>query len=43
MLNNLELAMKYLDKIEAELNKVAETIGHPSFEEFFEEEAQKAA
>jgi len=45
-LKDYELAMSYIDGIEAELNKIAEAVGHPSFEEFFEaEEAclQKAA
>lgn len=28
----------YLDIIEAELNKIAAEIGHPSFEDFFKEE-----
>lgn len=43
MLNNLELCMHYLDVIEAELNKIAEAVDHPSFEEFFEEDVQLAA
>lgn len=37
-LKDYELAMSYIDGIEAELNKIAEAVGHPSFEEFFEAE-----
>ncbi len=42
--SNLELAMDYLDVIESELNKIAEAVGHPTVEEFFNsEEAKQAA
>jgi hypothetical protein len=36
-------AMSYLDAIENELNKIAEAVNHPSFDEFFEAAEQKAA
>lgn len=42
--NDFVKAMSYLDAIESELNKIAESVGHASFEEFFKEEPlQKAA
>lgn len=41
--SNLELAMDYLDVIENELNKIAEAVGHPSFEDFFKQDELKKA